>query len=330
MATQARRARNLFMILGMPRSGTTWIGKMLDSSPDTLYLHEPDNGSLSRSLPIFFTSQEIQKDHERRVNAFFSGLPENAPLRCVVRLPLFRKTFYEDLDWAKLKFMAYVEKVLPKLGSTLRFGQILSVPEDVPLVIKSVESFGRIPVFRKVLGGFKLLYILRHPCAVYHSIIRGESAGRFRDNNPVTRSTPRLRQLLSCERASAYDLSYEKLMSMTEAKRFAYWWVVANEEALNLCEDSPNAMVIVYEEVCGHSLREARNIYHYLGLKFSKRVEDNILLMSKKHETRYYSVFKNAGKTRDSWKSSLRKEDSEDIQRILSQSPLSRYWNHGR
>ncbi len=31
------------LIVGLPRSGTTWIGKLLDSSPLTLYLHEPDS-----------------------------------------------------------------------------------------------------------------------------------------------------------------------------------------------------------------------------------------------------------------------------------------------
>jgi len=33
---------NYLGILGLMRYGTTWIGKVLDSSPEVLYLHEPD------------------------------------------------------------------------------------------------------------------------------------------------------------------------------------------------------------------------------------------------------------------------------------------------
>ena len=30
------------LLVGLPRSGTTWVGKIFDSHPSTLYLHEPD------------------------------------------------------------------------------------------------------------------------------------------------------------------------------------------------------------------------------------------------------------------------------------------------
>ena len=32
----------IHLITGMPRSGTTWIAKIIDSSPDVFYYHEPD------------------------------------------------------------------------------------------------------------------------------------------------------------------------------------------------------------------------------------------------------------------------------------------------
>ena len=30
------------LLFGMPRSGTTWLGKIFDSHPQVLYRHEPD------------------------------------------------------------------------------------------------------------------------------------------------------------------------------------------------------------------------------------------------------------------------------------------------
>ena len=42
----------LILLFGQPRSGTTWIGKIFDSHPDTLYRHEPDSGSALKSIPL--------------------------------------------------------------------------------------------------------------------------------------------------------------------------------------------------------------------------------------------------------------------------------------
>jgi hypothetical protein len=33
----------IFLVFGLPRSRTTWLGKIFDSQPDTLYRHEPNN-----------------------------------------------------------------------------------------------------------------------------------------------------------------------------------------------------------------------------------------------------------------------------------------------
>ena len=33
----------MLMIAGMPRSGSTWVGNIFDSHPQTIYIHEPDS-----------------------------------------------------------------------------------------------------------------------------------------------------------------------------------------------------------------------------------------------------------------------------------------------
>ena len=33
---------SLILVVGAPRSGTTWLAKIIDSHPDVLYRHEPD------------------------------------------------------------------------------------------------------------------------------------------------------------------------------------------------------------------------------------------------------------------------------------------------
>src|SRR5438309_11762976 len=40
------------LIVGAPRSGTTWVGHALERAPGVIYVHEPDNDSL-HPLAIF-------------------------------------------------------------------------------------------------------------------------------------------------------------------------------------------------------------------------------------------------------------------------------------
>ena len=42
----------LVLLFGMPRSGTTWIGKIFDSYPDTVYRHETDSSGRLNAVPL--------------------------------------------------------------------------------------------------------------------------------------------------------------------------------------------------------------------------------------------------------------------------------------
>ena len=46
------------LIFGMPRSGTTWLGKLFDSHPSTLYRHEPDSWRMLEDVPLFPSSTD--------------------------------------------------------------------------------------------------------------------------------------------------------------------------------------------------------------------------------------------------------------------------------
>jgi len=45
---------DMILLFGMPRSGTTWVGKTFDSHPIVAYRHEPDaQFRLNPSIPLF-------------------------------------------------------------------------------------------------------------------------------------------------------------------------------------------------------------------------------------------------------------------------------------
>ena len=54
------REQKLILLFGMPRSGTTWIGKIFDSHQDTFYLHEPDSVSPVANLPLVVDTKQAE------------------------------------------------------------------------------------------------------------------------------------------------------------------------------------------------------------------------------------------------------------------------------
>lgn len=84
---------NLILLFGMPRSGTTWIGKIFDSHPDTLYRHEPDSWGLLNEVPIL-APVEAADQYRPTVHRFIESLPRMRYTKVSASLPLVPKNYY--------------------------------------------------------------------------------------------------------------------------------------------------------------------------------------------------------------------------------------------
>ena len=62
------------LLFGMPRSGTTWLGKIFDSHPAVLYRHEPDTWQRLSDVPIV-AGRATSPIHAARLQAFVESLP---------------------------------------------------------------------------------------------------------------------------------------------------------------------------------------------------------------------------------------------------------------
>src|SRR5690348_17293271 len=76
------------LVLGAPRSGTTWLAKIIDSHPDVLYRHEPDE-----TLP----GPEILPEQE--LPALLGRWAADRGPRTVTKRPFFPKSF--QAGWAR-------------------------------------------------------------------------------------------------------------------------------------------------------------------------------------------------------------------------------------
>ena len=50
--TKAKGIKEMILIQGRPRSGTTWLGKIFDSHPNVVYRHEPDSLVVNADIPF--------------------------------------------------------------------------------------------------------------------------------------------------------------------------------------------------------------------------------------------------------------------------------------
>src|SRR5215469_13402042 len=82
------------LLFGMARSGTSWIGKIFDSHPTTLYKHEPD-----RSMPgiPMFPGKERAEELTAPIQNFLALLPKVNRNHVAASLPVFPKMYRSKL-----------------------------------------------------------------------------------------------------------------------------------------------------------------------------------------------------------------------------------------
>lgn len=127
--------KKIISIHGVPRSGTTWLGQIIDSSPKIRYKFQP---LFSKSFKDRLYVRSSKKDMEQ----FFNELYE-----------------YEDdfLDRKKEKNKGIHENFSNKVGNP-KF-----------LAMKHVRYHYLIPQLLKKISNFYVIAIIRNPCAVLYS-----------------------------------------------------------------------------------------------------------------------------------------------------------------
>jgi hypothetical protein len=184
------------LLFGLPRSGTTWLGKIFDSHPRTLYRHEPDSVERMEDVPLLI--DDLEAGVADALRTYCRGIPANRALKVVGKMPLFPKeylgansllTYRAGVMLARVAGKAGIE--LPVIGAR-RYGNGNSV-----LVWKSIESLGRLGAILEVLPQARALHIVRHPCGYVASVERGERRSRFDDNSGASEDYGILEKLLA-------------------------------------------------------------------------------------------------------------------------------------
>ncbi len=324
-------AARTILLFGMPRSGTTWIGKTFDSHPDTLYLHEPDSHARIPGLPPVVPVADYAA-HERSVRDYVARLREVRAVPVLGKLPLFHKAYYPPGYRQLLTAAIVAAKAAGKVGyrgGLPDWGGVRRARAPV-VVWKSIESLGALPLILRHASDAVAVHILRHPCGYVASVRRGEATGQFGGAVPDSEDYGYFDLLLRTEVAAPYGLDRAALARLSPVERLAWRWVLVNTKAWGELQGDPRYRLVEYEALCRAPSAEFRPLFEFAGLVWQPATERFLAESTQGEDTGYYSVIRNAEAAADAWRTELDARDQKAVMVIVRRCPLgARYASYG-
>lgn len=310
------------LVFGMPRSGTTWIGKLFDSHPDTLYRHEPD--SVRKLKMPLFPEKEDAARYREELECFIDALPRMRSPEVVGKQPLFPKSYQSAAALAGYRTSVLVAKA----GSRAyrHFPTLLRPTADgcerTRLVWKSIESQGRLGACIGALPEARAIHLMRHPCGYVASILRGQAAKRFSDAIPAAERLWVLKLLLATSSGKKLGISLDDLAKLTPEERLAWRWVLVQEKTLADIGACERVLTVKYEDVCADPARMTQRMFAFAGLDFHPQTERFVHASTGVAHKAYYSVYKNPRAAADHWHSELPQPVIDRILAVVRASAL--------
>jgi hypothetical protein len=307
-------AASVILVLGSPRSGTTWLAKIFDSHPDVLYRHEPDE--LTMPDPALTPAAQIREWLLQR------------GLRAAAKRPGFPKSWRSAPLATVRTGLAAALAAAQRLPPTARLAARIDLPDliaprrwqQVRAAIKLVNWDGTLAA--RTMPGTRSIFILRHPCGQIASVMAGLSARHF---DIAADAAMDLHDAAAL--AARRGVGQAAFDALPHAAKFAWGWLAFNEPAVESLSNLPNARVILYEELCRHPLAVSRALFAFAGLDWH-RCTDAFLGLSTSHQRHagYFDVFRTTEDTAERWRQSMSPQDQESVRAVVCTSPLARCW----
>ena len=329
-------SRSKFLLLfGSARSGTSWIGKVFDSHPLTLYKHEPDR--VFRDVPMAPSLDEAEK-YASPVRNFFAQLPTLTQTHVAGSLPVFAKR-YRSLVGSQVHRATVLGAIATGSSHRFRMPIVQYARVDNPnirVVWKSIDSLGRLGLIMRVVQDSRAILITRHPCACIASTLRGEAQKKF--SSAVAASEDYGIMKIFVETAGrSRGLSFEHLRDAHPVERMAWIWVLSNEKAVEETKDTERCLPVRYEDFCSDPVAKTKETFSFMGLPWTEQtaqfIEASTLAVKPgrfdrltQGSSRFYGIFRDPVGAANKWKSEMKTEDIERVYRVLRQSDLIRLY----
>ena len=316
---------NIGAIFGSSRSGTTWLGAIVDSHPEILYRFEPfhrlqKTQSLIKEIYDLTRSDNFSaQDVPRIYNCLLPAYPESE------KPPFFSKNFSTRLSFGKSFLWPLARK--NALGDHLF--RYLYTPKGKPMLVFKEVDYPDMVVKFLTETDIPIVYIIRHPCAVVSSIMRGQ------ENSVMPMPEKRLmvlKRVMTKHEPKLAEMYGDKLDKLTISEQEALYWLVEIGRALRACQKSPNGSIVIYEELTERPLEVAREVFQHFNLTMPEEsvafieesTQKSLTSAIKRGEVnmnQYFTVFRDPKIARDRWKEEMSPEDRTRVMQIVKDSP---------
>ena len=268
----------IFMV-GLPRSGTTWIAKVLGATAGTSYFHEPFN------------------DH---------NVPQSAPFT-------MRYLRASDND---PQFAAYCRKCFAgrqRHPSVKPHGQKWwqHIPGFTRVLIKDVHSALALDWISRHIAP-RIVILMRSPLAVADSWLR--VFGRDRDDGRI--STRLLGQpALVADYLRPFE-SHIRSATDTPARAGVYWGACYHV-LLSQQRAHPGWIVVRHEDFCDDPAGQFHQLCDRLGLRWTQRAEELLVQSNSEDSGHPYVPKRILANEKDKWRKTLTPEQQEAVVRAV-------------
>lgn len=314
-------------LTGRGRSGTTWLGQILNTYQNCIYKYEPFLASKSSPFQTWKDRLDGDYDLEEMRSSFWSLCN-----RCYFGVD---NPPFPDKNFRKQS--GYLLHLLYGLGKRIDRFQYLyelygrtQLDRDTAVLIKDVNfPIHLLPDLSQVLQPY-LIALVRNPFANIASYLKGINLGMFESDRE--RDISSLKKALDTPEGNLAHYS-DRLEDMSVAQFEAVRWRYQVESLVQFTKDYPQSTIVVYEDLCLDPLGKTREIFDFLGWQIDRKTEDFInastsgTASTAKASKSYYSVYRDPHKSMSKWKEQLTEAQKLDIQSIICQSPLNNLWS---
>jgi len=309
-------------LVGPGRSGTTWAGTLIDSSPEVVYRFEPFHRLAPINIEYRRWMQRLKQQEVRQADLpqLYLLLSRAHPLtnkepffpKCYRQFTLGRRQLWPVARVSPLAARAYDAAYSPPLGAPVVFKEVTFIRQLQNLLEKT-----DVPV----------IYLVRHPCATVLSEVNGQQ----QDKMPSGRQQ-KLKEILLEHSPDLAERFAEVCEGSDVVQRTALLWRCEIETCLRLVQGSRSGMIMTYEQLADDACTHVKTIFAHLGLTYSDQTTQFIdslygLSNAGRHSPKrtgwgdsYYSVYRNPREQKDAWKARIAPEDRRKIEAIVGDS----------
>ena len=309
-------------IVGMPRSGTTWVSKIVDSSPAVAYFHEPDRVRRIQCIPYVTNSADYML-WSSVIREFVDGIPDSVTARVWLKQPTFSKDIHGSI-LAKLQRIGFesrlrLDQMLAAVGVVCCGRSLPNLYKDTVFSLwKSVDQTGNIGCILRAVPEQKLLHVVRHPCGFVDSQLRGVRGNYLKTKVPLFDDPGVFDFVTKTSFATKIGLRSIDWLEMQRVERLSYIWLCLNEQAAIDGEGQKNYFQLCFDDLCRDTESIAPKIFDFFELPFGEQSSKFISESTRSESSSYYSVKRDSKSVPGMWEKNLAKNDIDSVLKVLA------------